>query len=53
MRVDLKNLFFLSVFILASCGKKGDLVYEEESAYPRSYPSSKTLSVALGQQGVK
>ena len=28
-------------FLISSCGKKGDLVYEGESNFPRVYPSDK------------
>jgi hypothetical protein len=29
----------LGFFIISACGKKGDLVYEGESEFPRTYPS--------------
>lgn len=37
------------IFLISSCGKKGDLLYEGESKFPRSYPNGHEGHVAESQ----
>lgn len=50
MNFSIKKMSFLSFLVLISCGKKGDLVYEGNSSFPRSYPTLESVAVAPGQQ---